>query len=62
MTRLFGLFGGKPLKDPTLIGVAVKWNAYVPTLATVAREHPWLDLRIYSYWQVGKTQKFWTRP
>lgn len=37
-----------------LSAVAVMWNAYVPTLAAAAREHPWLDLRVYSHRRLGE--------
>jgi len=37
-----------------ITGVAIMWNAYVPTLVSAAREFPWLDLKVYSHRQVGE--------
>jgi len=35
-------------------GVAVMWNAYVPTLVEAGGNCPWLDLKVYSHRVVGE--------
>jgi len=35
-------------------GVAVIWNAYVPTLIQAARTCDWLDLKVYSHRALGE--------
>jgi len=42
------------MTDSPIKGVAIMWNAYVPTLAAAARELPWLDLKVYSHRLVGE--------
>jgi cobaltochelatase CobN len=49
------------MSDSPITGVAVRWNAYIPTLAAAAREPPWLDLRVYSPRQVGENPELLDR-
>lgn len=41
------------IKSP-ITGVAITWNAYVPTMVNASQEFPWLDLKVYSQRLVGE--------
>ena len=42
------------MTDSPVTGVAIMWNAYVPTLISVAREFPRLNLKVYSHRLAGE--------
>ena len=42
------------MTDSPVTGVAIMWNAYVPTLISAAREFPRLNLKVYSHRLAGE--------